>query len=479
MKKLSLLAVIIITYFACSKTQNSTSKSNPQDKSLIEEARTFFLNDSRTNASTGQVSVNNNSTVRPDLLRNFNKRANWNQANVLNMPNRGPVVVVPIQFEGNISARPSFDNNSVRIPANSLASLVVFKDSANNLHALVASYYGDSAYLFGKPGDKFTGVALIQDWSGNFVRGFKLTRDSIYNINLQDSSTQQSDSVQTNIAKPPDGEYTIETCTYMDYYTCFSTADQAMECNPSPSFSVKIGCSYEFFGIDYGSTTTLRTSDISYMTSAGGGPIATKTIVDSIYNQLTNMCLTKVLDHLRFDNIKSNLYAMFYKEFANSEEFDAYFQQVASVPDINEDAHTTPVLKGQFLDVQIQLSMQRLSNASQEFIAETMYHEIIHAYLDANTGLYNEMNQHVYMFTNLIDDEVNSVRAAYPGLSTHDYYCIVIAGYGDIQANYPTLFNAALTRYNLTSDDCRLTAESYRLGGLGTKCSSPVPGPAE
>lgn len=122
------------------------------------------------------------------------------------------------------------------------------------------------------------------------------------------------------------------------------------------------------------------------------------------------------------------------------------------------------------IKVRTSLNNTALANASKEYIAETIFHEIMHGYFDANGTILDEFAQHVEMATAYLNKEVAALQEVFPGLNTHDAQCMVIGGYADIQTNNPALLNQILSQYGLTLNDVASTNNSFKNGSKGTKC---------
>ncbi len=65
--------------------------------------------------------------------------------------------------------------------------------------------------------------------------------------------------------------------------------------------------------------------------------------------------------------------------FGQTEMVNLTFYETATVTGNDPDGSTYPVVKGDFCDIRTTLSETQLANASSEFVAETMIHEILHA----------------------------------------------------------------------------------------------------
>lgn len=71
------------------------------------------------------------------------------------------------------------------------------------------------------------------------------------------------------------------------------------------------------------------------------------------------------------------------------------------------------------------------------------------------------------MIQNYVNTEVSTLRQVFPALSVHDAQCLVLSGYGDLDAS---TFNTACSTYGLTSSDITTTNNKFKAGTAGTHC---------
>ncbi len=203
----------------------------------------------------------------------------------------------------------------------------------------------------------------------------------------------------------------------------------------------------------------------------GGGSKENNSSVKEIIDSLTNPCHKAVLQSLMANGLGNDITNILKSTFGVGEYVNVTFQDVVTLPnDPDIPAKTNPSFKGQYIDITTQLNNTVLANATKEYIAETFFHEILHGYLDANKMIKNALCQHIEMAQSYLDKEVNALMELFPKLTLHDAQCLVIGGYGDIQANNPDVMNAILTKYNLTDNNVSTTNNKYKYGQKGTKC---------
>lgn len=113
-----------------------------------------------------------------------------------------------------------------------------------------------------------------------------------------------------------------------------------------------------------------------------------------IEDKLTNPCFSKVLADLRAKNVYG-IVGDIVKKFTNNPKSKIYFTQAAVIKKTNGDI----LYSGYYPSSgEIRLSVTALENASQEFIAATIIHELFHAYINAS----NEQIDHTKMFNDYV-----------------------------------------------------------------------------
>jgi hypothetical protein len=174
----------------------------------------------------------------------------------------GNVVSVPIKFQGNWQTRNSASENNFQIPADKLSSLLVYTDKAGKHHVEVLTSIPDNNYS-SESNVPFSGLEIVQDWQGNYLKGFKLDSDKIYSFSFDDSAS--IDSVGSNQVRSNLQEGAALTiCDYIDWYSCTD------EAGCSFMFTQSLGCHTYIFegGGGTGGTPSMNATDYAYVTAA-------------------------------------------------------------------------------------------------------------------------------------------------------------------------------------------------------------------
>jgi hypothetical protein len=124
----------------------------------------------------------------------------------------------------------------------------------------------------------------------------------------------------------------------------------------------------------------------------------------------------------------------------------------------------------------ITLNSTRLTHASQEYVAATIAHEMVHAYLNADayldpTGpsITEDFMQHEAVITVYINDIKTIVKRINPSISDKDCYGLALYG-TKVELTNPTLFNALLTKYGFTQQQLIDLNDAHRRGTKGVVC---------
>jgi len=210
--------------------------------------------------------------------------------------------------------------------------------------------------------------------------------------------------------------------------------------------------------------------------SGSGGPNNTTSLQD-ITNNLTTPCFSSVFNSLNTGGLKNEITNIFRNTFNVTDLINYTVQEAATLsdnticaqtrPQINKTS-TTPTVT--FYNITTTLNDSKLKTASKEYIAETMFHEILHGYLEVNTNLKTEMEQHCEMIESYVYCEITALQELFPNLSTHDATCLILGGFSQIQEYDQTTLNTLLSNYGLTLNDVVNTNNSYESGSKGTHC---------
>lgn len=152
----------------------------------------------------------------------------------------------------------------------------------------------------------------------------------------------------------------------------------------------------------------------------GGGPNGGYSLY--ISNKLTTPCIVDAFNKMRaaqFNNAVQNIL----KNFNQSANLAFTIQDFSISQYPQENAYTDVSAKS------ITLNNFALANASQEFITKSIYHEILHIYLNVS-----EISDHNIMAKNYVSPIASALMIQYPKLSKEDAASLAWSGLYDSKA---------------------------------------------
>lgn len=162
----------------------------------------------------------------------------------------------------------------------------------------------------------------------------------------------------------------------------------------------------------------------------GGNTGLTECPPREIKDSVQNPCLKAQLNLAL--NAKSTIREMLNNTFGGTvqfEDLDLIFRDPTNLA-ANIDG-TMQRLSG--IEFEIKLNQNRLPNASKEYIVSTIYHEILHAYLESkltrgSNGLYIITDQHQDMATQYVTLMSGALKIAFPNLSNNEAWALSWGG---------------------------------------------------
>lgn len=451
--------IILTTYFSCQKTFNLTDKDlkGKSDNDFIMEAKSFFNKEimPQTIINTSVVNSSASKSNKINHIRNLAKELRWDKAAIVQLSNC-KAVLVPIFFSTAWNSRSNLTDTSITIPINSISKLLIYKNQEGLYQSEVVSAYPDSNFVrFASK--TFSGITMIQNWNGDFLNGFKFDNEKTWKLSLLDSSAQE-DSTANNSAEINTQANYLTTCYYNDWYTCYGGSTCIYD------YTEELGCTTT--PIVGSGDQIVNTHDYNVISS--GNPTSAPSSVNTINNLLTNACFKAVLNNMISGGLQSELTSILVNTFGTSNTLSLTFKNLA-YPATYADAISNGTA-GDNPSISITLNSTVLQNSSKEFVTETIFHEVIHAYLNVNTTLRGTMPQHCEMITSYVDCELAALRELFPTLSSHDGLCMILGGMGDVQQYDATTLNTVLSTYNLTLNDVVATNNNYKSANLGHGC---------
>ncbi|MFE7086216.1 hypothetical protein ACFU8T_09585 [Sphingobacterium spiritivorum] len=206
----------------------------------------------------------------------------------------------------------------------------------------------------------------------------------------------------------------------------------------------------------------------------GGGDTGEQKEDENVENYIENPCLKKVVDEIISNDIASLTNECLLEVFKQNDKVNLRFYETTALPDLTSGiAKTTYTSGSPYMDVDIELNVNTLPNASQEYIALTTLHESIHAYLYTK-GYFNQaISQHDVMWSSYIDVMAGYLNRNY-GTDINVARTLATDGlYGTFGSKITDeVYKKLLDKTTLPSNIRADLIEKYKLGQKGKKCNN-------
>lgn len=206
--KLLLLFIAVIIVNSCKK-ENSIS-----NVPLIEIKSNKLINDAKNTFNHQIGSISNYQTLSSNSKKSYrhglSKSPDWKNAAVKTLRN-GKAVLVPIEYEKDIFLKVGDTKNSYQ-SLKTLSYLLIYNNKEKTKTIEWITLMPDDLD-YRTSGNKFNGKVIIEDWAGNFKKGYVFNKDGkIFNLNIQNENIE-GPKVQSNNVKVND-VYCISTPWY-------------------------------------------------------------------------------------------------------------------------------------------------------------------------------------------------------------------------------------------------------------------------
>jgi len=369
MKKLTTLIALIALLFALSCQKQHNNHSAPGQTTVTDSNQTF-LQEARTFFSKGNYPVNlapssvaTESTQPDDSIhypRNtLHKTPLWSQAQVQTF-SFGKGVVLPLQVAEPLSVQ----MNGQNLSASQITWLFLYKAPSGAWQVEVITRI---------PGvSSMPSNVCVEDWRGNFLRGFLYADDSIFP--LGGSITYKRTASGQLPAKTPSVAAVQVECSVTDWYACSSVG------------GVDMGCEYEYsteecraVGVEEegGGASGMPTGS-DYGSIGGGGSSASATATTSIKPDTSvtnNPIVACVYNHLMSPSLTNGLKSIL-SSFGDNTVYNVSFTLGA----VSGDGMCSYKGNNSFL-ITISQAEADDPNYSRIWLASTFIHESFHAKL--------------------------------------------------------------------------------------------------
>ena len=430
---------------SCSKLADNVVNFSSFNSKKIIDAKLWFENFSKKNE------------FHP-FFNNINYF--WNNATVFKYPNGNEIIRVPI--------RESFQNPFYK--GQRILCLFPWKDG-RGYYTAVYEFLSDSIENHKQINTKnYNGLVCVWDLKKGFIDGIKYKSGiGISNFKIEISKIN---NVSTSILVPLTETLPNVTVigaispSVLDAYTILMQ-NILSGYNLSLSFSAN-PCEYSdcsgmnsgfdgFDGVDSDSEPE-NNEDFNNIPE-----------LKEFKNFIEDPCLAEVFAHVISNSFNNNITNILHNTFNATNDYNLLFMD-GNLNDNSLDAYTYPPIPYQNsrIELQIILNTGVLKGASNEYIAATIYHEVIHAYKIARgNGFFgDESTQHQTMALNYLNSMIDFLRNAYPNLTRDEAEAL---SWGGLERTPIYAFNMRQNPNRMT--DLAILNQLHRTKKRGTICN--------
>ncbi|HEY9044263.1 MAG TPA: hypothetical protein VIN08_00120 [Ohtaekwangia sp.] len=347
---------------------------------------------------------------------------------------------------------------------------LVLSQYEDGFYGFIYRYIPDEDYTSNAP---FKGALKLYNLNNELMQEFSIpsTQDSI----IANGKVQIMDRCVKSVTQSCVTSYEVRTVTD---YPCHCQYDRKVETGTVCTVSVNMGwCDDMNPGISpaVGGTYVGAGSD----THSGGASGSTKTPAkkpvviipddDIIYDKVKSPCLVATIKTLVNKDLTNNINKAVLSIFGTNPNMNLYFEEDAG---LGKKPGTTRVTneKNPF-NVTIYLNPNFIDSSS-EYMTAVIYHEAIHAYLDANKEDRDKLVQHVMIAHEYIEWLSGALNEVFPLLSTKSASALALSGLGDVMRNNPIYFESLVQSYGFANvEEVTSIIEAYRNGIKGSTCN--------
>lgn len=195
----------------------------------------------------------------------------------------------------------------------------------------------------------------------------------------------------------------------------------------------------------------------------GGAPIAVY-VPPLIKNSISQPCLKEIIDKFISSDLDNNISQQINRIFNKSDKINLFFREASS--DDNLDVAGTRVIKKtqEEFDIEIALRIQKVSLWSKEYIAKTIIHEAVHAYLLSIGYKDDQLAQHRTMVKLFIDWMQQALLEQFPQMPPRDALAVCLVGFADLFSTESDslIYDEMIVEYGFVRGEIFDTANQYK-----------------
>ncbi|MFC6100886.1 hypothetical protein [Olivibacter domesticus] len=208
----------------------------------------------------------------------------------------------------------------------------------------------------------------------------------------------------------------------------------------------------------------------------GGGPIDSPQEGDyengdqtdsEVTDEFSNPCFSAVLSRINNGQLNNFISQVLTGMFGTSELFLVRFYDEPLPNYLDGDTRAQRNPDGSYT-IQIALNSDVLAGAAQEYIAATIMHEVVHAYMDVRGNPLKDQNylQHMEMAAFYVSKMQHGLMETFPGITADPAEALAWGGLRE-SLSWQSMVGSSPTKANQIVN----TNSQYRTGGAGTHCN--------
>ena len=386
---------------------------------------------------------------------------NWENAKLTNGPLGMKVLEVPLTFPKQTLG--AF-NRSEKVESSedlyTYKSLLLYKKPETGFYYGVFSMIGSENYSksnapklnsYSKVDPKFEGIVLIESLDGKLFRGGRYVNGKRKELLLEKPKAAVNGTAT---------DATV-TCDVIEvtYYQVVRVGDRTFPPVVLRTETYLTNCTVNQ---DDGPVTPIDYPDPTDM-GGGEGTIYHKPVYREVINDLTNPCAKAMLEKVMGNDASNDIQTLFNREFGTSDVSIKFIEESLPMNVAGETTQFVHQVGSNYKTVWISLNSNVMKNASQEYIAATIIHELMHAFAVIKNERFTR--DHEDMDKNTVAIMASALNQLFPNMSMKDATALAWGGVYDTSA-WKELVAADPT----TANHYRILDTYYSDGTSGTKC---------
>lgn len=405
--------LLLFSTLSCNRISEDITSQKEDSDQLVQEAKSFFLNNYSSHQSARSGA-------------GIDKQLQWNKAITFSFKGK-EIVEVPILFNGKdpiYKVRTSiFGSKGNTVEGNGVTKAIFFKHKDKSITLYVMQLVMDQDYYTAQKATQqykqltlnslskdFSGHVFFADWDNNLIDKYRYENGKVIALDKKYSSTDKKARLQSCTTHTECGSFHVQVyfgCCDEETYSYGGPYCACCENQPAPTwYDQPTGC-YE--------VTDFCDPDPVDEPGNGTNPGNSNptTTVDIDITNLHTPCMIGAYNSLVDTEIKSKVINIIQGFQKSGNVIIEIVDRDFGNTNVDGETRVTNAANNVY---EIALNTAALSNASKDYIAATIIHEMIHVYLPANDGT----TDHETMATQYVNPMANALKAAGYALTYSD-----------------------------------------------------------